>query len=487
MTSFDARRVHHTFQDFRASVSGLSERYPKISASLGSLAFGLIYLYGLPNLAEAASHPALLGVDNFIKNISPFGVPLGRETLEGLQYFMYVMSSGIVTGDAPSVTGKLVEFGATIATLGGIASQVTKFASASVKDWWDSTFNRTQRMLEGTEPLLERESPSHVLIGDSQIISDIAKNIVPDKDKKRPIVGIHPDAGKPPVWGSKIHYHFHAQPHELTDIFTQSKSTISYIRAVGLDRTEEITFACMDPDNALFYGSDAKMSVRPSFVTTLLNKITENKKNALSGKKINVIMNESPQLGGVKSIQEDISMVGQRCGFEPKIISPETLALDVIKSNIADVVKKRNGQSDIPIEIALVGEGNEEKDKKMLQRFKAAIAGIDMGNKTPIVVSLVEDRELDGVTIDGSTVKKEAQDKTLQAKFAASDLIFVYGDHDDGTSSLVNNILTSGGTEKEKIHAFIERPSAKYDIEGIYLDEDNTHCIYDMVMNAYSS
>lgn len=79
MTSFDARRVHHTFQDFRASVSGLSERYPKISASLGSLAFGLIYLYGLPNLAEAASHPALLGVDNFIKNISPFGVPLGRD------------------------------------------------------------------------------------------------------------------------------------------------------------------------------------------------------------------------------------------------------------------------------------------------------------------------------------------------------------------------------------------------------------------------
>lgn len=491
MIPLDAAKIRQTSQNFRADVSKFSENHPKISSALGTLAFGLIYLYGLPNLAEAASNPSLINVDNFINAVKPGGFPLGRETLEGLQYFMHVMSSVIVTGDAPSITGKLVEFGSTIATLGGIASQLAKFASASVKDLWDSTFNRTQRMLNGIEPLLERESPSHILIGDSTIISDIARKITPNKNKRKPVVGIHPDSGTPPVWGSNIHYHFHAQPHELTDTFTQSESTMSYIQAVGLDRADEITFACIDPDNALFYGSEAKLSIRPSFVTTILNKITERNKDALKGKKINVIMNESPQLGGARTLQDDLEAVGRHSGFELKIISPETLALGVIKKKIADVIRKRNGQSDVPINITLVSEGNEDKDKRMLQRFKAAIAGIDMlTSNTTINVSLVENRELDGVIIDGLSVTREQQDRKLLKKFGESDIIFTYGDHDDGTSSLVNNILNSG-IAKEKIHAFVERPNAISDV-GRYLDVgtspnevNNVHCIYDMVMSTY--
>ena len=489
MTAFDASKIQQSYQNFRAGVSEFSENHPKASSTLGGLAFGLIYLYGLPNLAEAASNPALMRVDQFVGNINlPWLhnsiVPLGRETLEGLRYLMHVMSSGIVTGDAPSTTGKLLEFSSTIATLGGIGAQLGKFASASIKDLWDSTFNRSQRMLFGTEPLLDKEAPSHVIIGDSTIISDISKNIVLNKHKNRPIVGIHPDGGTPPAWGSNIHYHFHTQPHELTDTFTQSNSSISYIHAVGLDRTDEITVACIDPDNSLFYGNDAKPSIRPSFVSTLLNKITEKDINALKGKKVNVIMNETPQLGGVKTLQHDLEVVGQLGSFEPKVISPETLAIDLIKNKVIEVLDKRSGQSKDPIRIALVGEGNEEKDKKMLQRFKSAIAGISISSNDVVFdISLVEDRELDGMVIDGQTVTREQQDEKLQSKLNISDLVFVYGDHDDGTSSLVNNALHSGAL-KEKIHAFIERPSSISDV-GRYLDESNVHCIYNMVMDAY--
>lgn len=484
MSSFDARVARQKFQDFRASVSDWTEKHPNITTGTSMIALALLYFYVLPNTAQLAQDPSLVSIDKAISTID-LGIGLGRETLEGIQFIMHSLSDIVPAGKAPSTIGGAVEFLAEGATIAGLGAGVLKIGANSAKEWWESTFNRAQRMHSGTEPLLERESPSHVLIGDSTIISDIAKKINPDKNKRKPVVGIHPDSGIPPVWGSKIHYHFHAQPHELTDIFTQSKSDMSYIQAVGLDRADVITFACMDADNALFYGNDAQMAVRPSFVTTLLNKITENNKDALNGKKINVIMNDSPQLAEVKAIQDDIMAVGNRARFEPNIISPEALALSVIQENIRKVIDRGSGKKET-ISITLVGEGNREQDKKMLQRFKKAIAGINMQDGINISVSLVEDTEIDGVKIDGKDITKIKQSETLSDKFSKSDLIYIYGDHDDGTTSLVNNTLSSG-VAKDKIHAFIERPNAKYDVEGVYLNPENVHCVYDMVIDAYSA
>jgi len=341
---------------------------------------------------------------------------------------------------------------------------------------------KEERMLAGIEPINKEEKPSHILIGPSGMISDLAEIRKKENKEKNnnPIIGIHIDEEIPPVWGQEMKYHFKLNnPNQLIGRFPPSIKEMSFIEATGLDRAKEITFVCINPDNALFYGSEAQSGIPPTFVSTLLRKIPADQ---LKGKKINVIYNEETELGGTSKIAQELKGLADKLNFDPNLITPEQLFVDEVTADLEKIAATEKENE--PINITLVGQGKTAIDEDMLHNFKEALGKIKLQNKVKINVSLLkrkyQSRDFAVETGEkGANITEETMESSVTDLLSKTDYVLAYGDHDHGTSSLVRLLLFAYKVPKEKINAVVERLSNEFDFK----DEANPIVIYNRIIN----
>jgi hypothetical protein len=338
--------------------------------------------------------------------------------------------------------------------LGFVAGFVERFARKL------TTNQKEIRMLVGTEPINDNESPAHVFIGPSGISSDLAEKLYKDRIKskkdKKPVVVVHLDDFIPARFGQEVDYHFRPNGlEELLGTFPPSKEDKSYIETSGIDRADEITFVCFNPDNAIFYGAQSELQVTPNFISTILRKIPKDK---LKNKVINVIMNETLYIGQNISIEKELRELEKKFGFKLNIVSPQEGMIKKIEKKVNDD-EIRN--------MVIVGQGEGEKDRLMLNRFLKATQGI----KEDLQVTLITNFE----TLDPEKlfeIIKKAQ------------LYLCYGDTDTGTSSLAE-LMAQMGVDRKKIVAIVERIGHKFDFESINIAE--FWVIYEDILNEMTA
>lgn len=317
------------------------------------------------------------------------------------------------------------------------------------------TSKREARKLLGLEPLRRKESPKHVFIGPSQIISDMAEELYKDekKTKRQPVVAIHTDESIPARYGQEVEYHYRtSDPAEILDTFpTQDER--SFIEVTGLDRADEITTVCFNPDNAIFYGNQSNVQVTPDFASSLIRNLPKEK---LKGKKINIVLNETKLFGQTTEIEEELENLSKKIGFKLNVIKPEQQVLVRIKSEankIKTTEKKR---------IALVGQGGKNEDKLMISTFIEAINSLDKNYEVEF--------------IDNERMEK--------GKVGDHDLYICYGDTDKGTSTLsalTREKLVKQGKIDSRVMALVERNNSLK--EYAMIDGVKAHSIYQMVID----
>lgn len=336
---------------------------------------------------------------------------------------------------------------------------------------------RSERILLGIEPLQESEVPSHVYIGPAQIASDLARAEVESKkvthDEKHPVVVVHVDDFVPPRLGQEIDRHFKAgNPEEILDIFPPSKEKTSFIEASGIDRAQELTFICINPENAIFYGYTADSQMPPVFVSSLIKKIVAEDSSKLKGKRINVIMPQVTEIAGTSRIEEELQALEKEYGFTLNFIESEKLSIDVLSLRLGEIEIMRQKTDNKPFNLVLLGQGGEDKDLLMLDRFGKALSQV----------------ALNGKKIDVKVIKRDAEegqdDKTVRSQLDEADFIICYGDQDIGTTSLVSLLEEHFHVDRSKIGAVIERISRLYEVD---LDSQNIFSIYQIILNEFSS
>lgn len=333
-----------------------------------------------------------------------------------------------------------------------------------------------ERIQTGTEPVPPDVSPSHVLIGNSKIISDLSRLEKSTNNDKEWVVAIHPDSGRISTLGSKVDRHFQADVDAITDIADFITEETPMIEVTGLNKAQEITFVCINPENAIFYGEKAEALFKPTDVSTILSKILENNPSGLQDKKVNVIMNDIKEFEGSVEVAKELEAMSREYGFTLHLISPERQVMAMIQNKVNEIAKTKNEYDNI--NITLVGQGGTEKDEFMLEEFSGALKIMKMDDvKNNIDVSVIKRKK-----------SSSSKDIELARRLEESDLIFAYGDDDSGTSSLVRLMVGGLKIDNGKIHALIEKKKNIFDLVNRFsLDNENVHCIYDMVMGAYSA
>lgn len=331
-----------------------------------------------------------------------------------------------------------------------------------------------ERIQTGIEPVPTYTSVKHVYIGNSKIISDLSKLEQTDRNNNECVVAIHPDSGRVSTLGSKVDRHFQVDVDAITDIADFISEETPMIEVTGLNRAQEITFVCINPENAIFYDEKAEALIKATDVSTILTKILETNPEGLRGKKVNVIMNDNKELENGVGVENELKTMSKEYGFNLSLISPERQVMTMIQNEINKIIEKKVNKE--PVNITLVGQGSTEKDEFMLEEFNKALESIEINyNSTEINISLIKRKK-------GSS----SQNNKLAERLNGSDLIFVYGDDDPGTSSLVRLMVGDLIINKEKIHALIEKRKNVFDVKNkSSLDTKNIHCIYDMVMDEF--
>jgi hypothetical protein len=378
--------------------------------------------------------------------------PLGLYILNSIKQFAYILSSGIpqyhIEGPPTVPIAQLVH---TLAVVGSPIEHVIENALTS---------KREKRKLEGVEPVRKKESPKHVLIGPSQVISDLAQQLFEDKPKKRkkPVVAIS-TKGIPARYGQEIDYYFEASDsNAILDTFP-TKDSREFIEFAGIDRADEITVVCFNPDNAIFYGSQTNADIGPDFVSTLIRNIAIAHPGKLKGKKINVIFNETKIFAKTTEIEEELKALSNEYGFIFNPIKPEKQIIDKIKSEVNEIQVKTEAKK----KLALVGQGNRDEDRLMLERFYRTLSEIDKNN---IEVTFI------------------SNEQAMNGEFGDHDFYICYGDTDNGTSTLAENVSLKLQEKNisRKILALVERNKSLREYKEI--PRVDTLSIYDLVVNG---
>lgn len=391
---------------------------------------------------------------------------VGHYVLASIQSMTHMLSVGIFQSHPEDVA--LVHLAESLQTAyvgGTIISILTKLGYQRLTE----PSKREVRMLTGIEPLRKKEIPSHVFIGPAQIASDLAKKVVEKGttyNKNHPIVVVHPDDVVPARYGQEVNYHIKGDIIQLLDTFPPSKKEISFIEASGIDRALELTFICINPENAIFYGYDTRSLVQPADVSSVINKIPQEK---LEGKIINIIMPQAVEIGETSKIKEELKGLAERLKFKLNFIEPEELFIQRMEAKIKTIAEQK-GDGKV-VELTILGQGGEEKDRLMLERMGMALSALKLGRK--IKVNIVKRQR-----------QSNKEEEKLRKVFKRSDYIICYGDIDTGTTSLVRLLMEHFKVPKEKIGAVIEKISMFYDISE--LDKENIFCIYQMVTDQFS-
>lgn len=359
--------------------------------------------------------------------------PAGNYVLNTINELTHIFSSAIPQyhpDDVPMI--HIMEFFHTLAIIGGPLEHVLENIFTS---------KREARKLAGVEPLRKKEIPEHVFIGPSLIVSDLANKLFENRKKRKhnPIIGIHTDQSIPARFGQEIDYHFAVDDAQILLGTFPTKDDRLFTEVSGIDRAKEITIVCFNPDNAIFYGNQNEADIPPDFASSLIRSIRPPEK--LNGKKINVIFNDTKLLAGSTPIEKELIKLSQENHFTLNCIKPEELVITRIKSEIDDL--KITGTK----KVALVGQGEQDKDKLMLRKFTKTVQDIN------------SDIEVEFIS----------NEQAMQGSFGDHDLYICYGDTDLGTSSLAEavNEKLEGKTNKSKIFALVERNKSLQEYEQI--------------------
>ncbi len=368
--------------------------------------------------------------------------------------------------------------------LGFFGGSIYKFGSNILSQ------QRDERGRLGIEPLKKIEKPSHIIIGPTSITSDLAQSLVKingKPPKNQPIVSIHSPSTHPPaVWGSDIKYHFMFDDvNQITGQFPPVTKPISFIEATGMDRADEITFVCLNPDNSLYYGESAKSMIPPNDVSSIIKAIPE---KMLKGKKIHVVFNKETELGGTVTIQAELERLAKKYKFILDIRTPEELFINNIKTKLTEIAKtKKEGES---INITVTGQGgsgkNETDDDKMLVQLRHALKDIGSIEGFSVNVALSTRKyvssfdELHDVELPNGFDKIKSKNQEI---YNNSDLIIPYGNTDQGTSTIVRSLLEAYNVPVSLIYAVVEKSMADYDFIG---DVASTFNVYQEIIKAMS-
>lgn len=345
---------------------------------------------------------------------------------------------------------------------------------------------RRERVLEGKEPLKSDESPNQVIIGPTELISDLADMQNPDG---KLVVGIHNGIEPPASLGKTIDYHF---PIDFKNLISAK-----LFKESGIDRTKELTFLCINPENGLFYGQDANPALSPEMIPHFLRALPREK---LKDIKINILLSYGfNYLGQTTDLIEEFKHLKEELGVEIHWRYLEDVVMDELKIVVGKIkaTKSNLPEDEQQINIILAGEGNQTKDREMLEKFKKAIEGLD----EKVSVSIMSNHIFGEISLDllrkyrdkrahyeneglSSEVIKNIADfvglsenekanlrdleplrsglrkKLLEKMLQSSDLNIVYGDTDLGTSQLAELLIKARGAERSQTVCILEGKAA---------------------------
>jgi hypothetical protein len=371
---------------------------------------------------------------------------IGHGALDLAKYLVTTFSNVIpqTHRDEASLV-QLTEFLLRTNTYASLIGPLLKYLGPGVVETLFKT--KQLRRDQGIEPLDIKQVPDIVFIAPSQVGSDLAQAYAMRSQNDKLYVSIHTDEGIPPVYGQELDRHL--KVGSIDEILGRhAYSALSFITASGIDRAREITIACINPDNALFYGAKAKQDFPPSFVSTLIRNIPPEQ---LKGKKINVILSAEEYFGETTPIEEELADLKKRYGFDLHIVKLESRIIGSVTGILQKLAD--GGNSDEPIEVVLAGEGKGESDKEMLQRFSESLNEIKVGNRN-VHVTLLDHSRLGNIKGKNRKAKLRALKRILEK----SVLNLCYGDTDTGTST-VAELLIKNGAHRAKTLALVERMS----------------------------
>lgn len=451
---FDPSRTIIDGQIQRLQVGRMRRSYEWLRrhpAELSMIASALITIFAavpIQNQIDAASgdvYRTLVGLNHGIN-----GNPVGHGALELAQYLVTTFSNVISqTHEEEVPLVQLTEFLLRTNAYATLIGPLFKYIGPGLAE---TLFKTGQiRKDQGIEPLRADQVPDHVFIASSQVGSDLAQAYALRTHSDKLYISIHIDPNVPPVYGQEIDRHFKAG--SIDEILGRHAfSALPFITASGIDRAKEITIACVNPDNAIFYGAKAKQDFPPSFVSTLIRAIP---KEQLQGKKINVILSSEEYFGETTPIEEELNSLKEQYGFELNIVKLETKVIDSITELLQKIVP--DNQSQEPIEIVLAGEGKDDPDKEMLHRFSDVLNTIKIG-KRQIHVTLLDHSQLGEI----KTQERKERLQELKQILEKSVLNLCYGDTDTGTST-VAELLIKSGSQREHTLALVERMNSAKD------------------------
>jgi len=276
-----------------------SARHP---TELAMFASALITVFGavpIQGQIDAGSGYVYQTLVNWNRSIDSIGI--GHGALDLVKYIVTTFSNVIpqTHRDEASLV-QLTEFLLRTNTYASLIGPLLKYLGPGVAE----TIFKTKQLRrdQGIEPLDIDQIPDHVFIAPSQVGSDLAQAYAMRSQNDRLYVSVHTDTGIPPVYGQELDRHIKAG--SIDEIFGRHAfSDLAFITASGIDRAKEITITCINPDNAIFYGSKANQDFPPSFVSTLIRNIPPEQ---LKGKKINVILSAEEYFGETTPIEEEL-------------------------------------------------------------------------------------------------------------------------------------------------------------------------------------
>lgn len=234
-----------------------------------------------------------------------------------------------------------------------------------------------------------------------------------------------------------------------------TRKQLSFIEAAGIDRADELTFICFNPDNALFYGIQSGLQIPPNFVSTMIRAIPPDK---IRSKKINVVLSGEEYFGQTTPIEEELKALSLELGFELRVVVPERLILNGIKERLQTVAQEKLLNE--PINIVLAGEGKAEVDQLMLNRFYQALLSIRIDGRKTNVSLISHDR-----VGDQTPEIKEKREILIKKLLQRSDLNICYGDTDIGTSTVAELLIRVLNAERKQTLALAEMIASSSDFE----------------------
>jgi len=369
--------------------------------------------------------------------------PIINNIFKGIEFLSKLPPGAVdfLDADDPAITQLIQGASVALAETGSLTVFGKLGANLADRFGWIENLPHIKRqaMLEGRRPLDEKENPDRIIIGSTTLVSDFANR---RETADHLVIGIHSGSHIPAAFGETLDYHFPVRDfNSLKDEKT--------IKMTGLDRSKQLTFLCINSDNGLFYGRDAKPDLSPVSISSILRSIPQ---ESLQGVAIDVVLPAGfHALAATTEVADELPLLAEELGININIHYPEQKVLSAFQS-LVEKIKTQKTSPDDKVTILLAGEGGSEADKKMLVRFSQALRELD----DSVELSLVDNDTIEGIETTDPDERKQLLEKILQE----SDLNIIYGDSDDGTTQVAELLIKVRKAERDQTVCILETQSA---------------------------